>query len=227
MKNKFALLTAMALTGALWAGTAAFAQEEAEAQPQLQLGERVTDADYEIIFINETGKTITDAALRINYAETFGESLMGGDAKWEDQEKAVLYCTPGEMVNYVPAVYDLQVTFDGGEQAVLHTLPFGDAKEVTILTAEKEDESENEGEDKDGGEDITYVRFTSLSLGYETDNLHKETEIAEIGEAVLVADYQAKVSYTYSAPSSGGGDGGSSGGGGGEPQQCLDNGILF
>ena len=70
--------------------------------------------------------------------------------------------------------------------------------------------------------DITYVRFTSKSLNYETDTLRRETEISEIGEQVLIADYNAKITYVDTGSWSGGGDGGNGGGDG-----CLTDGLLF
>jgi len=177
----------------------------------VQLGEKTTDADYEVTLINETGKDIKAAQLRMNYAEEFSDNLLAEDVVFEDGQEAVWYCTPGEMVNYVPCVYDLKLTFDDDKEATLHTLPMGDAKEIKILMEE----------------DVAYVSFTSLSLNYETDTKRRETEISEISEKVLIADYNAKVAGGGSTGGSGGGGGWSGGGGDAPaPDQCLTDGLL-
>ena len=178
----------------------------------VQLGEKTTDADYEVTLVNETGKDIKEAALRMNYAEEFSDNLLAEDAVLEDGQKAVWVCTPGEMVTYVPCVYDLKLTFDDDTEATLHTLPMGDASEIKILMED----------------DVAYVSFTSLSLNYETDTKRRETEIAEISEKVLIADYNAKVAGGGSSGGSGGGGGWSGGGDAGAPapDQCLTDGLL-
>lgn len=177
----------------------------------VQLGEKTTDADYEVTLINETGKDIKAAQLRMNYAEEFSDNLLAEDVVFGDGQEAVWYCTPGEMVNYVPCVYDLKLTFDDDKEATLHTLPMGDAKEIRILMEE----------------DVAYVSFTSLSLNYETDTKRRETEIAKISEKVLIADYNAKVAGGGSTGGSGGGGGWSGGGGDAPaPDQCLTDGLL-
>ena len=178
----------------------------------VQLGEKTTDADYEVTLVNETGKDIKEAALRMNYAEEFSDNLLAEDAVLEDGQKAVWFCTPGEMVNYVPCVYDLKLTFDDDTEATLHTLPMGDASEIKILMED----------------DVAYVSFTSLSLNYETDTKRRETEIAEISEKVLIAEYNATVAGGGSSGGSGGGGGWSGGGDAGAPapDQCLTDGLL-
>ena len=200
------------VTAVSFAGTG-FAQDTAEEALPV-IGEDLSGQNYGFVIDNETGKEITGAAVRINYGE-FSDELLDEEMTIADGEKVQLLCTPGEMVNYVPAMYDLRLTFADDTEAVLHTLPMGDAKEIEVLT----------------DEDVTYIRFTSLSLNYETDTLRRETEISEIGEAVLIADYNAKITYTgggYSGGgSSGGGGGQSSGSGQGTGDGCLTDGILF
>jgi len=197
-----ALMAALALTA-----MTAFAEEEG-----LVIGEKAADTDYEVSLVNETGKDIVGAAIRVNYGD-FSENMMKEDDVLADKESAKLICAQGEMVNYVPAVYDLELTFDDDTKAVLHTLPMGDAEELKILMEE----------------DVAYISFTSLSLNYETDTKRRETEISEIGEKVLEADYQAKVA---GGGASGGGSSAGGWSGGGEaapapaPEQCLTDGLL-
>ena len=180
-------------------------------ESEIVIGEKTADTDFEISVTNETGKDIVGAAIRINYGE-FTDNLIKEDEVFADKATAQLVCPEGEMVNYVPAVYDLELIFDDDTKAVLHTLPIGDADALKILMEE----------------DVAYISFTSLSLNYETDTKRRETEIAEIGEKVLEADYEAKVAGGGSSGSGGGG--GWSGGGEAAPapapDQCLTDGLL-
>ena len=206
---------------------------ETENASVIPIGEKASDADYEVTLVNESGKEITGVALRVSYEE-FSDNLLPEDTVLKDQGKGTLWCTPGEIVNYVPPVYDIMLTFADDSTAVLHTLPFGDADEITILTEKEEAE---EGEEKaseteaEKETETVYARFFSFSMNNVTDSLQREKNIRESGEAVLVADYKAKVERSSG---SGSGGGGSSGGGGGgsapaptQQQQCLDNGLVF
>ena len=210
MKNRFLSVILAVLAAAAVAFTAAAEEAAADAEELMVIGEDPTGQDYGFVISNETGKAIEGIALRTNYGE-FGDNLLTEDEKIDDKEKVQFFCAPGEMVNYVPAVYDLQLTFDDKSEAVLHTLPLGDADEVSVLTEK----------------DITYIRFTSKSLNYETDTLRRETEISEIGEQVLIADYNAKITYVDTGSWSGGGDGGGGDGGNGGGDGCLTDGLLF
>ena len=187
------------------------AETEVSAEPVL-IGEKTSDAEYEVTLVNESGKEITEIARRASYEE-FSDNLLPENAVLKDSGKGTLWCTPAQIVNYVPPVYDIRLTFSDDSTAVLHTLPFGDADEITILTDEETQ--------------IVYARFFSFSMNSVTDSLQREKNIEKSGEAVLVADYRAKVERT----SGSGGGSGSSGSGGGTsapaPQQCLDNGLMF
>lgn len=189
-------------------------QTEAAAQI-ISIGEKATDADYELTVTNETGEDITEIALRVSYGD-FSENLLDEDTILADKCQGTLWCTPGELVNYVPPVYDLQLTFDDDSKAVLHTLPFGDANEIIIV--------------KDDDTDVVYTRFFSISMNSDTDSQYRENSIAESGEDTLIADYNAKLTaVNYSEPAGDSSYSGtpSSGGGSSSKKKCVEDGQLF
>ena len=229
-KQVMAVLAAAIISAAAF--SAAFAEEGAQEIPAI--GSDASGQGFGVILENGTQQEITGIALRVSYGD-FSENLLTEDVSFAPGEKVHFYCTPGEVVNFVPPVYDLEVTYADDTKAVLHTLPMGDAKELTFLTgkqeAEQAQEAETEAEAEEAAGEVTYIRFTSLSLGYEMDTLRRETEIAGLGEAFLKADYESKITYTgggswdSGSSSSGGSSGGSGNGGGGNG--CLTDGIMF
>ena len=229
MWNRF--VTAGILTAALTAGTMlqAYASQEdpvvetesQTAEEMIRIGEKRSDSDYEVRLINESGRAITGIALRASYGE-YSDNLLPDNTMLQEHGQGILWCEPAEILNFVPPVYDIQLTFADEDTSVLHTLPFGDAQELTILT------------DEESG--IVYVRFVSLSLDSETDSLQSEKNIASSGEEGMIADYRSR---TGQAPS---GNADSSQDAEApapepapapapapapEPQQCLDNGLMF
>lgn len=195
---------------------------ETEAQAALekiQIGEKRSDSDYEVTLVNECGKAITGIALRASYEE-YSDNLLPEDTVLEEHGQGTLWCEPAEILNFVPPEYDIQLTFADESTAVLHTIPFGDADELTILT------------DEESG--TVYVRFISLSQNSESNSLQREKNIAQSGEEGMIADYKAR---TGQASAQGTGAGSQDTGAAApaqpapapapEPQQCLDNGLMF
>ena len=145
---------------------------ETEAQAALekiQIGEKRSDSDYEVTLVNECGKAITGIALRASYEE-YSDNLLPEDTVLEEHGQGTLWCEPAEILNFVPPEYDIQLTFADESTAVLHTIPFGDADELTILT------------DEESG--TVYVRFISLSQNSESNSLQREKNIAQSGDGV-------------------------------------------
>ena len=195
---------------------------ETEAQAALekiQIGEKRSDSDYEVTLVNECGKAITGIALRASYEE-YSDNLLPEDTVLEEHGQGTLWCEPAEILNFVPPEYDIQLTFADESTAVLHTIPFGDADELTILT------------DEESG--TVYVRFISLSQNSESNSLQREKNIAQSGEEGMIADYKARTGQA-SAQDTGAGsqDTGAAAPAqpapapAPEPQQCLDNGLMF
>lgn len=217
------------LTMALSAGMmlpASAAQEDAASETESQagqekvlIGEKHSDSDYEVTLVNESGKAITGIALRASYEE-YSDNLLPEDTVLEEHGEGTLWCEPAEILNFVPPEYDIQLTFADESTAVLHTIPFGDADELTILT------------DEESG--TVYVRFISLSQDSESNSLQREKNIAQSGEEGMIADYKARTGQA-SAQDTGAGsqDTGAAAPAqpapapAPEPQQCLDNGLMF
>ena len=193
--------------------------EAQAAMEKIQIGEKRSDSDYEVTLVNECGKAITGIALRASYEE-YSDNLLPEDTVLEEHGQGTLWCEPAEILNFVPPEYDIQLTFADENTAVLHTIPFGDADELTILT------------DEESG--TVYVRFISLSQNSESNSLQREKNIAQSGEEGMIADYKAR---TGQASAQGTGAGSQDTGAAApaqpapapapEPQQCLDNGLMF
>ena len=223
------IMAAGILTMALAAGMmlpASAAQEEPASETESQagqekvlIGEKHSDSDYEVTLVNESGKAITGIALRASYEE-YSDNLLPEDTVLEEHGEGTLWCEPAEILNFVPPEYDIQLTFADESTAVLHTIPFGDADELTILT------------DEESG--TVYVRFISLSQDSESNSLQREKNIAQSGEEGMIADYKARTGQA-SAQDTGAGsqDTGAAAPAqpapapAPEPQQCLDNGLMF
>ena len=223
------IMAAGILTMALSAGMmlpASAAQEEPASETESQagqekvlIGEKHSDSDYEVTLVNESGKAITGIALRASYEE-YSDNLLPEDTVLEEHGEGTLWCEPAEILNFVPPEYDIQLTFADESTAVLHTIPFGDADELTILT------------DEESG--TVYVRFISLSQDSESNSLQREKNIAQSGEEGMIADYKARTGQA-SAQDTGAGsqDTGAAAPAqpapapAPEPQQCLDNGLMF
>ncbi|MBQ4177372.1 MAG: hypothetical protein II640_07910 [Lachnospiraceae bacterium] len=223
------IMAAGILTMALAAGMmlpASAAQEEPASETESQagqekvlIGEKHSDSDYEVTLVNESGKAITGIALRASYEE-YSDNLLPEDTVLEEHGEGTLWCEPAEILNFVPPEYDIQLTFADESTAVLHTIPFGDADELTILT------------DEESG--TVYVRFISLSQNSESNSLQREKNIAQSGEEGMIADYKARTGQA-SAQDTGAGsqDTGAAAPAqpapapAPEPQQCLDNGLMF
>ena len=215
----------MALTAGMMLPASA-AQEEPASETESQagqekvlIGEKHSDSDYEVTLVNESGKAITGIALRASYEE-YSDNLLPEDTVLEEHGEGTLWCEPAEILNFVPPEYDIQLTFADESTAVLHTIPFGDADELTILT------------DEESG--TVYVRFISLSQDSESNSLQREKNIAQSGEEGMIADYKARTGQA-SAQDTGAGsqDTGAAAPAqpapapAPEPQQCLDNGLMF
>ena len=223
----------------LFAVPAAYGQEETESeQSLLQIGDAKEEGDYLVELTNSTGKTITSVAISVD-GEEMSPNMLKEDAVFEDGQKAQLICAPAQLKEGQTTAprYDIELVFEDGLTAALHTFPFGDADAVTILLDELSGDQLDEGTQQETIE-IAYVRFVSKSLGTEQDTQWHEWDVVAPGKAgEAAAAYAAKIaaqsastpaywsddvdsSYSYDAPS---GDGGN---GAGNTEQCLNGGML-
>ena len=187
MKKRTGRITAGILSAALASGllfqavSARETESETETAQAIVMGAQESDEDYQVTLVNESGKEIKEVSIRASYGD-FSENLLPEGETLEDKEQGVLWCTPAEIINFVPPVYDIRLTFSDDESATLHTLPFGDTEELKIRT------------DEESG--TVYVNFFSFSLNSETDSLTAEKNIASSGEDAMIRDYQARTGQT-------------------------------
>ena len=216
--------------------TAADTAEESVSKEDLKiLGEKTTDADYDPVVKNATGKEIKSIEIQIN-EEEFGGNLLEEDDIMAVDEERVLYCTPAPYnpeEDATPPKYNIRLTFSDDTEAVIHTFPFGDAETVDFCL--------------DGS--VAYLKFLSLSLDEEQDTMRNERALLPVETPSYYYDdsssnYNYNYSYSYSSGgssdsysngsaesgSSGGGStdgGGTTDGGGGTDAECLTGGLLF
>lgn len=219
------ILGAMLASALLFQAAAEEAGKETETEAEgIVIGQKESDEDYQVQLVNESGKEITKIELRASYEE-YSDNLLPEKVSLRDGEQGTLWCKPAEILNYVPPVYDIRLTFADEETAVLHTLPFGDAEELKVRT--------------DEGSGVVYVDFFSISMGSETDSLQSEKNIAQTGEDAMITDYRVRTGQEAPAESSGSDSAGSDSQGGGQAQSapapapapsqqvCLDDGLMF
>lgn len=194
-----------------------------------------TDKDAEGVFSlkfkNLTGKVITEVTVKNEKDEKYPDNFLEKDDKFAVDEERTLWFDPNADTEDAaetaddkdteeasetsePEVqkYDMQITFEDGTTATLHTLPFGDTEEAELHL---------EGE-------VAYIVFDSKDLKKSVNT--KETEQA-LAPKPTEAPAQQTSSQTedysyddysyddYDYDDSGDSDGGSDDG-------CLDNAIL-
>ena len=238
MKKRFGLIAAAVFCTAALAAAPAFCEGTETENEILQIGEKTSDADYQVMMTNSTGKNITSAAICVD-GGAYSENLIPEGEVFSDQTQAMLVFAPAELKEGQTSAprYDIELTFDDGLTAGLHTFPFGDADAVTILLDELTGDDLDEGTAEETIE-IAYIRFTSKSLGSEQDTQWHEWDVVAPGKAgEAAAAYAAKIaaqqaaaapaywsddtdtSYSYDAPADGGN-------GAGNTEKCLNGGLL-
>ena len=200
------------------------AAEGASAEDLKALGEKATDADYQPVVKNATGKEIKSVEIQVN-EEEFGENLLAeGDIMAVDEER-IFYCTPAPYdpeTDATPPKYNIRLTFSDDTDSVIHTFPFGDAEKADFCL--------------DGS--VAYLKFLSLSLNEEQDTMRNERALLPVETpSYYYDDSSSNYNYSYSY-SSGGGDstsnsssttdyGSTTDGGGTTDAECLTGGLLF
>ena len=196
-----------------------------------------TDKDAEGVFSlkfkNLTGKVITEVTVKNEKDEKYPDNFLEKDDKFAADEERTLWFDPNADTEEAsetsePEVqkYDMQITFEDGTTATLHTLPFGDTEEAELHL---------EGE-------VAYIVFDSKDLKKSVNTKETEqalapkpTEAPAQQTSSQTEDYSYDYSYDdysyddYGYDDSGDSDGGSDDSGdsdGGSDDGCLDNAIL-
>lgn len=231
--------------------------------------EEDTEGAFSVKLKNTTGKVITGVAVKNEKDEEYPDNFLKEEDKFEADEERVLWFDPNakdkenedskdtaddtaktdeksdgegkdDAEKEIPK-YNIQLTFEDGTTAEIHTFPFGDTEEAEIHL---------EG-------DIAYLVFDSISQKKEFNTLETEKALApKPTEAAAQAsesqstqsydnssdydynndydysndydydtdyDYDSDYDYDYDGSDDGGSDdGGSDDGGDG----CLDDGLL-
>lgn len=208
-------IAALMVTGLLMGtASAAYCAEAVE------IGTKAGDTDYVVAVKNDTQEDIVSVKIRVDGAE-YGDELIT-DALAAGGE-GTLYCTPKELAPGASAPrYDIKVVFADGEVGVLHTVPFGDADELSIrLDAAEETEEETDEtaleeaveeateaveEETEAAEDAqekqtvaAYIVFVSKSLGSEQNTKQRESDLMNI-PAAPAAPAASDGGQTYSEP---------------------------
>ena len=198
-------------------------EQDQSAEKLKTLGDNTSEADYQPIIKNATGKEIKSVEIQVNEDE-FGENLLMENDIIAVDEKRVFYFTPAAFdpeIDTEPPRYDVRLTFVDDTDSVIHTFPFGDADTVDFCL-------------EDG---VAYIRFHSLFLDEDQDTLRNERALLPVETPSYYTD-DSSSNYTYGYSSgndggnySGGGGGYSSGdggySGGGIDEECLAGGLLF
>ena len=178
---------AAALTAAAVSAIPAAAKEtETVPEEMIEIGEGSSEDDFVVVLNNDTGKSVTSISVTVN--DEAGEDLLPEKEVLEDQQAARLTLVPAPMdeVTFMPASYDVVLTFEDDTEAVLHSFPFGDTDSVTIALTELTEEQLDDPKDADKAL-IAYITYDSELLNAEQSTLLNEWGMVAPGKAALAA----------------------------------------
>ena len=212
---KYWRLIAAAAAGAVILSMGAFAEETelpAEAGEMIEIGEGGSEDDFKVVLTNEGGAAITSISIAVNDEEP-GDNLLKDGERLEVSQDALLTLTPAPMdeVTFMPALYNMVLTFEDGYECVLHSFPFGDTDAAVIGRVQLTEEQLDDPKDADKAV-FAYITYTSSFMGSE-----QETIVPEWARI-------APVKAAEAAASMGSGEGGS--GSGDDNDWCLVGGLL-
>ena len=208
--KKWKWIAAVSAAAAVLAIPVSAKETESTPAEMIEIGEGGSDEDFVVVLNNDTGKDVTSIAVTVSGEE--GENLLSDKEVLADQLSARLTLVPAPMdeVTFMPATYDLVLTFDDKTEAVLHSFPFGDTDSVTIAITELTEEQLDDPKDADKAQ-IAYITYESDLLGAEQSTLLKEWGTVAPGKAA------------EAAAESGSGEGAA---GAGDDEWCLTGGLL-
>lgn len=185
------------------------AKDSEETKEEKTIGEKpAADKDAEGVFSlkfkNLTGKAITEVSVKNEKDEKYPDNFLEKDDKFAADEERTLWFDPNaskteEKTETADTAkdtaeakdsdateevqkYDMQITFEDGKTATLHTLPFGDTEEAELHL---------EGE-------VAYLVFDSKSLKESVNTKDTEQELApKPTEAPAQQDSSQTEDYSY------------------------------
>ena len=252
MKKKVLLFACLAAFGLSMAVTGCSKEEpakkseiqEEKKEEKLEVIGVEKDSEFQVKLTNSTAKNITGISVKSSDEAEYPANMLKEADVFEDKESRLLcYTAPkaAEVSADVKATdkvlepaYDIQLTFEDGTTAVLHSFPFGDIEEGEICM-----------------EDVAYLKYTSVASKEKVDTKGAEQAVKAQAEAAAKAAAEAQAAaeaaaaeqaaaeaaaaeaaaqqtyteeYYYEEPSYDYGyDSGAAGGG----DACLDGGLTY
>lgn len=129
--------------------------------------------EYEMVISNQTGAALEKLAIKDITGSEFEGNLLEKTAPFDNEEQGLLYFTPTSEETTdtsedpeawaVVSGYDLSFTTKEGQDYVIHSFPFDEAKEVTLFI--------------DGS--IAYLEYVSTTTGDSISTLEMEKAMNE------------------------------------------------
>lgn len=247
MKKKVLLFACLAAFGLSMAVTGCSKEEpakksetqEEKKEEKLEVIGVEKDSEFQVKLTNSTAKNITGVSVKSSDEAEYPANMLKESDVFEDKESRLL-CYTAPKAAEAPAdakatdkvlepAYDIQLTFEDGTTAVLHSFPFGDVEEGEICM-----------------EDVAYLKYTSVASKEKVDTKGAEQAVKAQAEAEAAAKAAAEQAaaeaaaaeqaaaeaaaqqtyteeYYYEEPSYDAGyDNGAAGG-----DACLDGGLTY
>lgn len=253
MKKKFLLLACITVLGMSMAVTGCSKEEPAEKKTETQEEKKEEklevigvekDSEFQVKLTNSTTKNITGISVKSSDETEYPANMLKESEVFENKESRLL-CYTAPKAAEAPAdakgtdkvletAYDIQLTFEDGTTAVLHSFPFEDIEEGEIFF-----------------EDVAYLKYTSVASKEGVNTKGAEQAVKAQAEAAAKAEAEAKAAaeaaaaeqaaaeaaaeaaaqetyteeYYYEEPSYDSGADYSGGDAGGDA--CLDGGLVY
>ena len=193
MKKKVLLFACLAAFGLSMAVTGCSKEEpakkseiqEEKKEEKLEVIGVEKDSEFQVKLTNSTAKNITGVSVKSSDEAEYPANMLKESDVFEDKESRLL-CYTAPKAAEAPAdakatdkvlepAYDIQLTFEDGTTAVLHSFPFGDVEEGEICM-----------------EDVVYLKYTSVASKEKVDTKGAEQAVKAQAEAEAAAKAAAE-----------------------------------
>ena len=193
MKKKVLLFACLAAFGLSMAVTGCSKEEpakkseiqEEKKEEKLEVIGVEKDSEFQVKLTNSTAKNITGISVKSSDEAEYPANMLKEADVFKDKESRLL-CYTAPKAAETPAdakatdkvlepAYDIQLTFEDGTTAVLHSFPFGDVKEGEICM-----------------EDVAYLKYTSVASKEKVDTKGAEQAVKAQAEAEAAAKAAAE-----------------------------------
>lgn len=193
MKKKVLLFACLAAFGLSMAVTGCSKEEpakkseiqEEKKEEKLEVIGVEKDSEFQVKLTNSTAKNITGISVKSSDEAEYPANMLKEADVFKDKESRLL-CYTAPKAAEAPAdakatdkvlepAYDIQLTFEDGTTAVLHSFPFGDVEEGEICM-----------------EDVAYLKYTSVVSKEKVDTKGAEQAVKAQAEAEAAAKAAAE-----------------------------------